>query len=486
MNSTIALTVIAGYFAILMLIAKLTAGKGDSKTFFQANKQSPWYLVAFGMIGASLSGVTFISVPGEVGGSAFKYFQFVMGNLVGYWIIAFLLIPLFYRLKLVSIYTFLRSRIGHSAHLTSSFFFLLSKVIGAAFRLYLVAGVLQLAFFDAMNIPFIVTVFIAILLIWLYTNNGGIKTIVWTDTLQTFFILLTVGVTIYLIAKKLDWSSSDILTNILNDSKSTIFDWNINSKRFFGKQFIAGIFITIAINGLDQDIMQKNLTCKSPTESRKNMLWFSGVFAIAVLFFLSLGIMLYSYAQQIGIAIPKNTDDLYPLLAINHMGTFAGVIFLIGITAAAYSSADSALTSLTTSYCVDIAKIEQKEPDQQKRYRKRVHIIFSAILFLTIVLFRSFNDDSVVNALFKFASYTYGPILGLFAVALFSKRKINDRQVPIVCIIAPILTYTLVFVFQKLKLSYQFGFELLLINAGFTIIGLITNFSHLMKLKNKV
>ncbi|MCL3781612.1 sodium:solute symporter [Prolixibacteraceae bacterium JC049] len=473
MSTTTIFLVITGYFALLMLVAKLTSGKGDSNTFFQANKQSPWFLVAFGMIGATLSGVTFISVPGEVGNSGFRYLQFVLGNLVGYWVIAFGLLPLYYKLKLVSIYSFLGDRFGPKAHVTGSYFFILSKIVGAAFRLYLVAGVLQIAFFDRLNIPFFVTVFISIVLIWLYTNNGGIKTIVWTDALQTFFILLTVGITIYIISQKLQWTPSTIFDKINADTKSIIFDWNWNSKHFFWKQFVAGIFMTIAMNGFDQDIMQKNLTCKSPSEARKNMLWFSLVFVIAVVFFLSLGVMLYQYANNIQLTIPTKTDDLYPLLAINHLGVFAGIIFLIGITAAAYSSADSALTSLTTSYCVDVAHIENIQPEKQKQFRKRVHIIFSLILFFTIIIFRSLNNDSIVIALFKFAGYTYGPLLGIFAIGLLTKAKVKDQCIPWICVASPLLTYLLVFLVEKFGSGYQFGFELLLINGAITSIGLL-------------
>lgn len=473
MNTATIFLVITGYFTILMLIARLTAGRGDSKTFFQANKQSPWYLVAFGMIGATLSGVTFISVPGEVGNSNFSYLQFVLGNLMGYWIIALVVLPLYYRMKLVSIYSFLGNRFGPKAHLTGSYFFILSKIVGAAFRLYLVAGVLQIAFFDRLHVPFFFTVFIAIVLIWLYTYNGGIKTIVWTDALQTFFILLTVLITIGIIAQKMDWSASSILSHICSDSKSVVFDWNVNSKNFFWKQFIAGIFMTIAMNGFDQDIMQKNLTCKSLPEARKNMLWFSIVFVFAVALFLSLGVMLYQYAESVNLLTPKKTDDLYPILAINHLGIIAGIIFLVGITAAAYSSADSALTSLTTSYCVDIAQIDNIPIEKRKQFRNRIHIIFSLILFVTIMLFRLLNNDSIVVALFKFAGYTYGPLLGIFIIGLFTKVKVKDRCIPWVCIASPLLTYALVYTIENFGNGYQFGFELLLINGALTCIGLL-------------
>ncbi|TKG96094.1 sodium:solute symporter [Puteibacter caeruleilacunae] len=473
MSALTVFIVVAGYFAVLMLVARLTSGKGDSKAFFQANKQAPWYLVAFGMIGATLSGVTFISVPGEVGNTAFYYLQFVLGNLVGYWIIAFVLLPIYYGMGLVSIYSFLGERIGPRAHKAGSVLFLVSRVVGASFRLFLVAGVLQIAFFDQFNIPFAVTVAVSIGLIWLYTFKGGIKTIVWTDTLQTTFILLAVGFSIYEISSQLDWNASEVFAGIIDHPNSKIFNWDFKSASFFGKQFIAGIFMTIVMNGLDQDVMQKNLTCKNRKEAQKNMLWFSVVFALSVTFFLGLGVLLYKFAEVQNIVIPELSDDLFPLIAMNHLSLTAGILFLIGIVAAAYSSADSALTSLTTSYCVDIAHIEKFEAKKQNSYRKKVHLAFSLILLVVVLIFREINDNSVVVALFKFAGYTYGPLLGLFAFSLFMKRACNDRFVPAICILAPILTYVITAVVETIFADFKFGFEVLILNGVITWLGLL-------------
>lgn len=468
MNTWIVFGVIFGYFGILLLVSWLTSSRNSSnETFFTGNRRSPWYLVAFGMIGASLSGVTFISVPGEVGNSAWSYFQFVLGNLVGYWIIARVLIPLYYRENLVSIYAYLNKRFGERTYKTGSFFFLVSQTIGASFRLFLVAGVLQLAFFNAFGVPFEVTVFITILLIWCYTFRGGIKTIVWTDTLQTLFMLASVGVTIAVIVNRLDLSHQGV-AQVINDSDlSTVFFWDWQGPHNFFKQFFAGIAIVIVMNGLDQNMMQKNLTCRNTHEAQKNVYWFSLSFVLANVLFLSLGVLLYTYAQQQGISLPEKTDDLYPFLALNHFGLLAGVVFLLGITAAAYSSADSALTALTTSFCVDFLGGEVT-----KSKRLRVHLMFSAIMFFVIVLFNMINDQSVVTSVFKVAGYTYGPLLGLFAFGMGNSRIVRDRWVPLICLLSPVLTYLINAYSQELLWGYRFGFELLILNGLLTFCGL--------------
>ncbi|HKJ49200.1 MAG TPA: sodium:solute symporter, partial [Christiangramia sp.] len=346
--------VIAIYFIILLGISHFTSRNADNSTFFTANRQSPWFLVAYGMVGASLSGVTFISVPGEVGNSNWTYLQFVMGNMVGYAVIAFILIPLFYKLKLVSIYEYLKDRFGRRSYYTGSVFFLISQTIGASFRLFLASVVLQIAFFDAFGIPFFVTVLATIILIWLYTFRGGINTIVWTDTLQTTFLLLAVVISIVMITDQMNLDFSEVIATVSESKMSTIFDWDWRSDRNFYKTFLAGIFITIAMNGLDQNVMQKNLTCKNQKDAQKNIFWFSLTFFFSTVLFLALGVLLYKFAIDQQIAIPERSDDLYPLLALNHFGILAGVVFLLGIIAAAFSSADSALTALTTSFCVDI------------------------------------------------------------------------------------------------------------------------------------
>ncbi|SFE26893.1 sodium:solute symporter [Thermophagus xiamenensis] len=471
MSTTLVLIVILGFFAALFLISWFSSRGSNSETFFTGNRKSPWYLVAFGMIGATISGVTFISVPGEVGNSAWRYFQFILGNFVGYWVIALVLLPLYYRRNLVSIYTYLDQRFGLRAYKTGSFFFLLSQTIGASFRLYLVAGVLQISFFDALGIPFWVTVLTTITLIWLYTFKAGIKTVVWTDTLQTLFILLSVVVTIIVMLKHLDMDTGDLFSTIIHHPYSKIFDWNWQSGTNFFKQFLAGIGITIVMTGLDQNMMQKNLTCKNLKEAQKNLFWFSFSFVAANLLFLGLGVLLYHYAEQMGIALPERTDDLFPLLAIKYFGTAVGVFFLLGITAAAYSSADSSLTALTTAFCIDFLNVDPKQPSTEKK-RIRVHLTFSFIMFLVIVLFRIINDESVVNSVFTAAGYTYGPLLGLFTFGILTKRKVRDRFVPFISVLSPIICYVVSSNSEEWFGGYRFGFELLLLNGLLVYLGL--------------
>ncbi|MEN8115548.1 MAG: sodium:solute symporter [Bacteroidota bacterium] len=473
MNPYLVLGIVLGYFLVLVGISWLTSRNADTQTFFTANRKSPWYLVAFGMIGATLSGVTFISLPGEVGNSAFSYLQFVMGNVVGYWLVTGILIPLYYRLNLISIYSFLDQRFGVKSYKTGSFFFLVSKLIGAAFRLFLVAGVLQIAFFDAFNIPFTLTVIVTIALIWVYTFKGGIKTIVWTDTLQTLFLVSAVIFTIIAISKNLDLDASGLIKSISKDPNSQIFFWDWRSGENFYKQFFAGIFITIVMVGMDQDMMQKNLTCKNKREAQKNMLVFSVSFLLSVVLFLSLGVMLYAYAKQSGIAIPENTDDLYPMLALNNFGLAVGIAFLLGITAAAYSSADSALTALTTSFSVDFLKIERFEEKKKQKLKKYSHLMFSVLLIVVILIFRVINDESVVKAVFRVAGYTYGPILGLFVFGLYSKRSVKDKWVPLVGISAPVLSFVISKYSKLIFNGYEFGFELLILNGLIMVMGLL-------------
>lgn len=471
MTPIVVFSVIAGYFLILLAISHFTSGKGDNSTFFTANRSSPWYLVAYGMVGASLSGVTFISVPGEVGNTAWTYLQFVMGNMVGYAVIALVLIPLFYKLKLVSIYEYLKDRFGKNSYYAGASFFLISQTIGASFRLFLAAVVLQIAFFDAFGIPFWVTVLVTILLIWLYTFRGGIKTIVWTDTLQTTFLLLAVVISIFVITNHMNLSFSEVFKSISKNKMCTIFDWDWRSDRNFFKTFLAGVFITIAMNGLDQNVMQKNLTCKNQKEAQKNIFWFSLTFFFSTLLFLALGVLLYQYALDQNIAIPERSDDLYPLLALNYFGIFAGIVFLLGIIAAAFSSADSALTALTTSFCVDILDIQKKKA-KQKTTRLWVHIGFTLLMFCVIVIFNALNDSSVVSAVFKVAGFTYGPLLGLFAYGLLNKKPVKDKWVPVVCILSPLISMVLDWNSAAWFNGYQFGFEILLVNAAITFLGL--------------
>jgi SSS family transporter len=462
------------YFAILIAISIFTGKNADNTTFFLANRKSPWYVVAFGMIGASLSGVTFISVPGWVGNSQFSYIQVVLGYLVGYFVIATVLMPLYYRLNLTTIYSYLKERFGNASYKTGAFYFLLSRTIGSAFRLYIVANVLQLTVFEKWNIPFEITVLLTILFIWLYTFKGGIKTIIWTDTLQTLFMLLAVGFSIWLISKDLGLGIGEMVHTVSNSKYAQIFFFDdFNDKRYFWKQFISGIFIAICMTGLDQDMMQKNLSCKNLKEAQINMFSFSFVLVFVNLFFLALGALLYIYAETKGIEIPTRSDDLYPMLATQgYLNITVGVFFIIGLIAAAYSSADSALTALTTSFCIDIINIENKPLKIQEKIRKQVHIGISLLMALVIILFRLINDDSVISAVFTAAGYTYGPLLGLFAFGLITKISIKDKWVPVVCILSPIICYILNIYSKDIFFGYQIGFELLLLNGILTFSGL--------------
>ena len=471
MKPTYIILLIVAYFSVLILISFLTGKSADNKTFFKANNSSPWYLVAFGMIGASLSGVTFISVPGWVEGQNMSYFQMVLGYVVGYAVIGLVLLPLYYRLNLTSIYTYLEDRFGKYSYKTGASFFLLSRTIGAAFRLFLVANVLQIILFDGYGVPFWVTVSITILLIWLYTFKGGIKTIVWTDTLQTLFMLIAVGVCIYTISDEME--ISNIFSYVAdNDLSKTFFFEDVNAGNYFWKRFLAGAFVAIVMTGLDQDMMQKNLTCRNLKDAQKNMFWFTIVLVIVNFFFLALGVLLTDYAQQNGIDAHK--DQLFPIIATKgNLGLATAIFFLLGLIAAAYSSADSALTSLTTSFSIDILEIDKQEDKKlQEKTRKKIHILFSFILIATILIFKYFiADESVIAKIFTFANYTYGPLLGLYAFGLFTKLKVKDKMVPLICLASPFLTYLLNYV-ALASVGFDFGFSLLILNGLITFIGL--------------
>ena len=470
MNTNIILLIFIIYFLVLLFISKLTTKKSSFNDFFNANRSSPWYLVAFGMIGTSLSGVTFISVPGEVGNTNFSYFQVVLGYLLGYYVIAKVLLPLYYKLNLVSIYTYLDKRFGYYSYKSGAFFFLLSRTIGASFRLFLVAGVLQIAVFNQLGMPFYFSVLITILLIWVYTFKGGIKTIVWTDALQTFFMLSAVIITIFIILDKMEISLFESIVLIKNSSYSNIFYFDWKSSNDFFKQFFSGAFIAIVMTGLDQDMMQKNLTCKNLGDAQKNIFWFCVILVIANLLFLSLGALLYIYSESLNIPIPQRSDDLYPILALNNLGGLTSIIFLLGIIAAAYSSADSALTSLTTSFCIDFLNIDNSS--NKKKIRFFVHIGFSVILFLVILIFKQINDESVINSIFKAAGYTYGPLLGLFSFGIFTKFNVRDRLVLPICILSPAFSYIINLYSEQLLYGYKFGFEILQLNGLITFLGL--------------
>ncbi len=480
MEPILLLAFLVVYFAALIAISYFTSrGSSDNSSFFLANRNSKWYFVAFGMIGTALSGVTFISVPGAVEQSAFGYFQFVLGNAVGFILIATVLLPLYYRLNLISIYTYLEERLGFWSYKSGSMIFLISRVIGSAFRLYLVAIVLQKFIFDAWDIPFWLTIVICLTLIWSYTFKGGLKTIIITDTLQTVFLLSSVVLSIYFISKSLDLNIAQTFETVKESSYSKIFFWDnfSENKNHFIKQFLGGVFITIAMTGLDQDLMQKNLSCKNIGEAQKNMLTFTGIFVLMNLFFLSVGALLYIYADANGIIASAlaTPDHLFPEIALNYLGVVPATIFMLGLTAATFATTDSALTALTTSFCVDFLGFNKGGDYNSKKLintRHLVHIVFSFLIFCVVLVFKIINDDSVVNAIFKAAGYTYGPLLGLFAFGMLSKRSIKDKLVPFICLFAPALTFV-IDVNSKAWFSYAVGFELIIINAVITILCLL-------------
>jgi SSS family transporter len=470
---------VALYFIILMVISIVTGKKSDNESFFLGNRQSPWYIVSIGMIGASLSGVTFISVPGWVKSTNFSYLQMVGGYFLGYLAIAHVLLPVYYKLNLTSIYTYLEQRFGKFGYKTGAWLFLVSRTIGASARLYLMANVLQISLFNALGIPFAVTVFITIALIWLYTFRGGIKTIIWTDTLQTVFMLASVIITIVYMAKSMGLSAGGVL-EMLNQSELTkvfVFDdWH--SKQHFVKQFLSGAFITIVMTGLDQDMMQKNLSCKNLKEAQKNMHWYGFAFIPTNLLFLSLGALLYTFANQQGIALPERSDDLFPMIVNSgSLPAVVGVFFIIGLVAAAYSSADSALTSLTTSFTVDILGSSYHDESLNKKSRIKVHLAFSLILMCVIILFRVFKADSIISTIFMLAGYTYGPLLGMYAFGLFTKLQVNDKWIPLVAILSPVITGILDF--NSLNwFGFSLGFEKLMLNGFLTFVGLLLIFTR--------
>lgn len=473
MKPSFILLILALYFVVLLVISLVTSDKEeDNENFFKAKRQSPWFVVAFGMIGASLSGVTFISVPGWVEASQFSYMQVVLGYLLGYLIIGTVLLPLYYRMNLTSIYTYLEQRFGNYSYKTGASFFILSRVVGSSFRLFLVANVLQTLAFDAMGIPYWLTVTITITLIWLYTFKSGIKTIVWTDTLQTLFMLLALGITTVVLYNEMNISQG-IISYISDNSLSKIFFFeDVNSGDYFWKQFLSGAFIAIVMTGLDQDMMQKNLSCRTLRDSQKNMFWFTIILTVVNLVFMSLGVLLTVYAQQNGIDAHK--DELFPVLAKDYLGPVVFISFIIGLIAAAYSSADSALTSLTTSFSVDILEIDKKHSlKKQVRIRKRVHLLLSLVLIIVVISFKYIiKDESVIAKLFIFTGYTYGPLLGMYSFGLFTKLKTKDKLIPYVALCSPVLAY-FISLYSNRYLGFDFGFFVLILNGALTFIGLL-------------
>ncbi len=472
------------YTVLLFVIMWFTTRKSNNEAFFIGNRSSIWYVVAYGMIGASLSGVTFISVPGWVGDTKFSYMMMVFGFFVGYLFITTVLMPVYYKLKLTSIYTYLDKRLGRSSYKTGALFFLISRIIGASFRMFIVVNVLQIFVFDSWGIPFWATVTIFMIIIILYTLKGGIKTIVWTDSLQTTFMLIAVVLSIILIGREMNMNFSDLVSSVSDKGYSKIFFSDWNDKRFFLKQFLSGVFISIVMTGLDQDMMQKNLSCRNINDAKKNMFWFSIVLIIINFIFLFLGAVLFIFAKQKGIEIPLKTDNLFPIIVLKYLGPFAGVVFIIGLISAAYSSADSALTALTTSFCIDFLGFKEKKYLTEKNKEKTryiVHLCFAALLLLVITGFEKINNKAVIDELYTVAGYTYGPLLGLFSFGLFTKFNVKDKFVPVVCILSPVICYFLNVNSENLFNGYKFGFELLILNGIITFLGLF-----LFRKKNKL
>lgn len=478
MSTLLIFIIIVVYFGLIMAISYFTSRNRSDESFFTGDRQSPWFLVAFGMVGAALSGVTFVSVPGMVGNNNFYFFQFILGNVVGYLFITFVLIPLYYRLKLVSIYAYLSDRFGNRTYKTGSLFFLVSQSFGASLRLLLAAKILQFAFFDKFEIPFYVTVVIILLLVWLYTNKSGIKTIVWTDTMQTFFLILAAVVTIYSITTTMNLSFGESVKKVINNDYFRVFEWNGRSGNNFYKQFVAGILIAIAMMGLDQNMMQKTLTCKNQWDAQKNTLTFSLILAMTQFLFLGLGILLYIYADSINISLPLgengrflDTDTLFPNLALNELGLITGISFLLGIIAASFSSVDSALTALTTSFTYDFMDMSKRSSEEKRKLKNRVLFGFSVVVFLIIMLFSGSRGD-VISLIFNVAGYTYGPLLGLYLFGMFTSVKVQDKWVPFVCVASPVITY-LMSIYLKNSFNFDFGFISIAVNGAITILGLI-------------
>ena len=476
MSPYIVISIIAAYFAIIFAVSYFSSRKSSTSDFFRGGNSSPWWVVAIGMLGTTLSGVTFISVPGMVAGAAkMTYFEVILGNFLGYILIMHFLLPLYYRLNLTSIYGYIQQRIGHTSYKTSAVLFLISKLIGAGFRLFIVALVLQITVFEPLGLPFALNAIISVFLIWAYTVKGGIKSIVWTDLIQTFFLIFAVVFTIFAIQKELGMSFLEMTSAIGSNSQFQIFDFSNfwgNNNHFF-KQFISGAFITIVMSGLDQDMMQKNLSLKNVHEAKKNFLSFSIAFVPVNFIFLCLGVLFVIYMNQMGIAIPAKTDQIYPLLATNYLSYSVAIFFILGIIASAFSSANSALIAMTTSFMVDIYGTNGKDERTLNRTRILVHTMMAALLIGIVILFNAFNDDSVVNAIFKFAGYTYGPLLGLFVVGMFTKWNIRDHIVPIIATISIIATVLIDRFSVELLFGYKFGFEILLLNGALTILGLL-------------
>ncbi|HQM69350.1 MAG TPA: sodium:solute symporter [Bacteroidales bacterium] len=475
MSPYLILGIFLAYTILLFTVTWITSRKADSQSFFIGNRVSPWFVVAYGMIGASLSGVTFMSVPGWVSETQFSYMVVIFGYLVGYYVIALVLMPLYYRLKLTSIYTYLERRFGFWSYKTGAGFFILSRTIGASLRMFLVINVLQLFVFDAWNIPFWVNALVFIILIILYTLRGGIRTIIWTDTLQTTFMLLAVILSIFYISKDLHEPVGKLIANIWESDMSRMFITDWHHERYFLKQFFSGIFITITMTGLDQEMMQKNLSCRNIKEAQKNIFTFSGILVFVNFLFLMLGAFLVIYAQRKGIQV-EMSDELFPTVALKYMSPVAGIVFMIGLISAAFPSADGALTSLTTSVSIDFLGIDKRKDLTEKQATRRryiVHLTIASLFFISVLIFSLVNDEAVIDKIFTIAGYTYGPLLGLYTFGLFTRRKVNDRATPFIAILSPVICLILNGFSEEWFNGYKFGFEMILLNGFLTFMGLL-------------
>ena len=475
MNEYLVFSALALYVLVLVLFTRLVKSSGDNNAFFRAGRKSPWLLVAFGMIGASVSGVSLVSVPGWAGKTDMTYAQMCLGFFAGYVVIAFVLLPLYYRLRLTSIYSYLSQRFGRRSHLTGACFFLLSKLTGAAARLFLTCTVLHEMTVRALGLPFVFTVAVVLLAIFLYTRRGGIENIVRTDALQTFCMLVATGCIVWGVAERMNLSPSGIAETIASSPMSRMFCWDATSTQFFFRQFINGMFITIVMNGIDQDMMQKNLTCTSLRAAQKNMCLYGALVLPVNLLFLAMGVLLYTFAAQEGIALPDKGDSVLPMLVgSGALGTLVVFPFTIGITAAALSSADSAMTSLTTSICVDVLRVERDgfDPKAALRIRHRAHLAVAFAFALCIAVFHFAGSGTIIDTIYRLAGYTYGPLLGLFSFGLFTHRQANDRAVPYIAVASPIVCALLDYL-APILWNYHFSYELLLLNAALTFLSLL-------------
>ena len=477
MSPLLLFIIILAYFSILMLISHFASRQIKDTTFFDGDRKSPWFLVAFGMIGSGISAVSLVSIPGNVGNNNLYYFQFILGTIVGYLFIAFILTPIYYKLKLVSIYTYLNIRFGNVTYKTGSLFFLVSQSFGAALRLLLSIKILQYAFFDALHIPYFVTIIVVLILIWLYTNKSGIKTIVWTDALQSLFLITVIVISILTIKNSLGLSISEMAKTVVHHQYAKVFDWNIHSGSNFFKQFISGLLITVALVGLDQSMMQKTLTVKNARDARKNVLTFSFFIAFAQTMFLGLGILIYIYAERNGISLTRlngqfvNTDELYPVLTMNNFGKIGAISFLIGVVASTFASIDSCIAALTTAFSYDFMNIENQSHDLKKRIKNGVLIGVNVVMFFIVMSFWN-SQGAIINTIFKIAGYTYGPLLGLYLTGLFSRIKLKERLVPAACVSAALLTWLLNEYFIR-EFHFDFGFMNIFVNALLTVLFLI-------------